>query len=173
MRMFRALVVVFTFSTMLAAAAAFAQGTAPSPAKPAPTPAKATVTPAKATSAKAAAATAKAPAATPVRAAAVAKSIIGEIVDPGCYLVNGSHGDSHKECATACAKAGQTLAVLEKKTNKLYLMVAERPGEDPNKGVIDYLAQTVLVKGKVYTRGGASGIMVASVEPYSAKAAGN
>jgi hypothetical protein len=171
--MFRALVVVFTFSTLLAAAVATAQEAAPTPAKPAPTPAKAVATPAKATTAKPAGTKAKASAATPARGATVAKSIIGEIVDPACYLVNGAHGDSHKECATACAKAGQTLAVLEKKTNKLYLLVAERPGDDPNKGVIDYIAQTVLVKGKVYTRGGTSGIMVASVEPYSAKAAGN
>ncbi len=146
----------------LGAGLVFAQGAAPAgggatPAKPA---AKATtVTPAK-------------PAA-PAKAGPVAKSIIGEIVDPACFLVNGAKGDSHKECATACAKAGQTLAVLEKKTNKLYVLVADRPGEDPNKGAMDYIAQTVLVKGKVYTRGGVSGIMVASVEPYSAKAAGN
>lgn len=153
---------------VLGAGWALAQGTAPSAGSA--TTKTTTVTPAKPVSAKAPKA-AEATKASPVlKAGVVAKSVICEIVDPACYLVNGAHGDSHKECATACAKAGQTLAVLEKKTNKLYLLVAGRPGEDPNKDVLDFIAQTVLVKGKIYTRGGTSGIMVASVEPYSAKA---
>jgi hypothetical protein len=99
------------------------------------------------------------------------KSVIGEVVDPACWIVNGAKGEAHKECAITCAKAGQVLAILERKTNKLYLLATERPGEDPNKGVIDYCGQTVLAKGKVYSRGGVMAIMLASVEPYSAKAA--
>jgi hypothetical protein len=102
------------------------------------------------------------------KASPVVKSIIGEVVDPACWIVNGAKGEGHKECAIACAKAGQTLAILEKKTGKLYMAVGERPGEDPNKGLVDYVAQTVMVKGKVYSRGGALGIMIASVEPYKA-----
>ena len=119
-------------------------------------------TPAKATSEK------------PAPKASLPKEIVGEVVDPACWIVNGAKGEGHKECAIACAKAGQTLAIVEKKTGKLYMVAGERPGEDPNKGLIDYVAQIVLVKGKVYSRGGALGIMVASVEPYSpGKAAGN
>jgi hypothetical protein len=76
-----------------------------------------------------------------------------------------ARGEAHKECAIACAKAGQTLAILERKTNKVYILASERPGEDPNKSLIDYVGQAVLVKGKVYTRGGLSAIQVASVEP--------
>jgi hypothetical protein len=38
----------------------------------------------------------------------------------------------------ACAKAGQVLAILEAKTNKPHLIATENPGEDPNKGVIDF-----------------------------------
>ena len=45
---------------------------------------------------------------------------------------------------------------------------SERPGEDPNKSVLDYAGMPVLVKGKVFTRGGIMAIQVASVEPYSA-----
>jgi hypothetical protein len=97
-----------------------------------------------------------------------AKTIIGEVIDPACWVINGAKGEAHKECMVACAKSGQTLAILEKKTNKIYILATERPGDDPNRGVIDYAGQTVLVKGKVYSRGGLIAIQVASVEPYSA-----
>lgn len=171
MRMSRSAVAGVALFTLLYAAAALAQGTTGTTATPAP--AKAPQPAAKAApAATTAQPKAKAePKPAIVKAGGVSRTIVGEVVDPACYLVNGAHGDGHKECAAACAKAGQTLAILEKKTNKLYLLVAGRPGEDPNKDVMDFIAQTVLVKGKVYTRGGTSGIMVASVEPYSAKAA--
>ncbi len=96
------------------------------------------------------------------------RSIIGEVIDPACWVINGAKGEAHKECAIACAKAGQTLAILERKTNKVYILASERPGEDPNKGVIDYVAQSVMVRGRVFTRGGLLAIQVASIEPYSA-----
>ena len=97
------------------------------------------------------------------------KQIIGEVVDPACWLVNGAKGETHKECAIACAKSGQTLAILERKTNKLYLLVTERPGENPNTVLMDFIGQSVLIKGKVYTRQGALGVQVASVEPAPKK----
>jgi uncharacterized low-complexity protein len=96
------------------------------------------------------------------------KTIAGDIIDPSCWVMNGARGEAHKECMVACAKAGQTLAILEKKTNKVYILAAERPGEDPNKSVLDFAGMSVLVKGKVFTRGGIMAIQVASVEPYSA-----
>ena len=73
------------------------------------------------------------------------KTIAGDIIDPSCWVMNGAKGEAHKECMVACAKAGQTLAILEKKTNKVYILAAERPGEDPNKSVLDYAGMPVLV----------------------------
>lgn len=107
----------------------------------------------------------------PAAKGSASKSVIGEVVDPACWVVNGAKGEAHKECALACAKAGQVLAILERKTNKLFLLATERPGEDPNKGVIDYCGQTVVAKGRIFTRGGVTAIQIASVEPYNAKAA--
>jgi hypothetical protein len=93
------------------------------------------------------------------------KTIVGEVVDPACWIVNGAKGDQHKECAINCAKAGQVLAILELKTNKLYLIATENPGEDPNKDVIEYVAKKVTVTGKAYTRGGVTAIKIASITP--------
>ena len=163
---------------MSPAAAAFAQsatsGTPTATPKAAPaataakpaTPAAAAAKPA--TAAKAATATsAKASkGAEPVKVGA--RSIVGEVVDPACWIVNGAKGAAHKDCAIACAKAGQVLGIVETKTQKLYMVATDKPGEDPNKGLIDYVGQMVVVKGRVYTRGGATGIKITSVEPYSA-----
>ncbi len=143
--------------------AAFAQSGTATPAKPAtpaPKPAAAATTAKAATSAKKESEPTK----------GVSRSIVGEVVDPACWIVNGAKGASHKDCAIACAKAGQVLGIVESKTQKLYMVATDKPGEDPNKGLIDYVGQMVLVKGRVYTRGGATGIKVASVEPYSATA---
>jgi len=161
------------------ASAAFAQSATSGAVTPAP---KAAAAKPAATTAKPAATTAK-PAATTTTAAKPAKatteaepakvtsrSIVGEVVDPACWIVNGAKGAGHKECAIACAKAGQVLAIVETKSQKLFLVATDKPGEDPNKGLIDFVGQLVVVKGRVYTRGGATGIKVTSVEPYSATA---
>jgi len=137
------------------------------PPKPAPAKAPAAAAGTKAT---AKATTAKATKSEGAAAKVGPRSIIGEVVDPACWIVNGAKGPSHKECAISCAKAGQVLAIVENKTQKLYMVATDKPGEDPNKGLIDYVGQTVLVKGRVYSRGGATGIKVTSVEPYSATA---
>lgn len=114
---------------------------------------------------------AKAPKSATAPAKLGARTVIGEVIDPACWVINGAKGEAHKECMIACAKSGQTLAILEKKTNKIYILATERPGDDPNRGVIDYAGQSVLVKGKVFSRGGLVAIQVASVEPYSASKA--
>jgi len=168
-----------------------AQPAAPAPAKAAPAPAKAapatapapaaTATPAKAAPATTSAPTSAEPAkaaakskgkeTTTPNASASSKSIVGEVIDPACWVINGAKGEAHRDCALACAKAGQTLAILERKTNKVYILASSRPGEDPNKDVVDYCGKAVTVTGKVFTRGGLAAIRIASIEPYSASAA--
>ena len=158
MRRSRTALFVTALLVMVAVAAAVAQ-TAGTATKTTTTTAAKSATPAKAS-----ASSAKGPSSGKLGV----KTIAGDIIDPSCWVMNGAKGEAHKECMVACAKAGQTLAILEKKTNKVYILAAERPGEDPNKSVLDYAGMPVLVKGKVYTRGGIMAIQVASVEPYSA-----
>lgn len=145
-------------------------GSAPATPAPTATTAPAKPAPAKAAAAKSGATKADATKSAAKKEAAVAtgpRSVIGEVVDPACWIVNGAKGAMHKECAIACAKAGQVLGIVESKTQKLYMVATDKPGEDPNKGLIDYVGQIVLVKGRVYSRGGATGIKITSVEPYS------
>jgi len=145
MKPFRAVIAAIAFvalSAALVAPLAIAQSPTPSDAAPA----KAAVAP-------------KSGAASSIR------TIVGEVVDPACWVVNGAKGETHKECLLACAKAGQVLAILEAKTNKLYLIATDNPGEDPNKGVIDFAAQKVTVTGKFYTRGGVTAVKISSITP--------
>jgi len=39
-------------------------------------------------------------------------TLIGEVVDQGCYLRNESHGPEHQECAARCLKNGNPAGVL-------------------------------------------------------------
>ena len=167
MRKSRSAVAGIALFTLLYAASALAQGTTGTTATPPKAPPPAAKAAPATTTAEAKPAAEPKPAVT--RPGGVARTIVGEVIDPACYLVNGAHGDGHKECATACAKAGQTLAILERKTNKVYLLVTDHPGDDPNKSLLDYVAQTVTIKGRVYSRGGVIGLMVVSVEPGAAK----
>ena len=159
MRRSRTALFVTALLVMVAVAAAVAQ-TAGTATKTTTTTAGKSATPAKASASSAKG--------SPSSGKLGVKTIAGDIIDPSCWVMNGAKGEAHKECMVACAKAGQTLAILEKKTNKVYILAAERPGEDPNKSVLDFAGMSVLVKGKVFTRGGIMAIQVASVEPYSA-----
>lgn len=170
MKPFRSVVAALalgSLSIVLLAPLAIGQ-TTPAPATPAP---KAPAAPAKTAAPAAAPATPATPAApaAPKGVTTGIKTIVGEVVDPGCYVVNGAKGDTHKECTIACAKAGQVLAILEAKTNKLYLIATENPGEDPNKGVIEYAGMKVTVTGKFYTRGGVTAVKIASITAGGAK----
>jgi hypothetical protein len=180
MKHFRAVaafVALVAWTAALAAPLAIAQTGSTAPATPS-APAKMAPVKVSGTSATPAA---KAPAATAAPGAAAAapaasaapkggvtsgiKTIVGEVVDPACWVVNGAKGETHKECLLACAKAGQVLGILEAKTNKLYIIATENPGEDPNKGVIDFAGQKVTVTGKFYTRGGVTAVKISSITP--------
>ena len=46
------------------------------------------------------------------------------VVDTGCYLSHDGIGEKHESCATACAKAGMPLALLDETSGTLYIPVA-------------------------------------------------
>lgn len=96
---------------------------------------------------------------------AEATTIQGEVVDPSTYLQDGRHGPELAEQTYEAVDGGQTLALLEDGTNTLYLLIAERPGEDPNELVYDYVNQQVKATGHVYQRGGVRGVVLSTVSP--------
>lgn len=89
--------------------------------------------------------------------------VVGHVIDPVCYIRHDSIGKEHKACALECAKQGITLAILEEKTGKIYLLFPEGHG-NPNEKVLEYVEERVEVTGTVYTAGGLTGIEVKTIK---------
>jgi hypothetical protein len=90
----------------------------------------------------------------------------GEVVDIKCYLEKGEDGKgkTHKECAVRCANQGVPLAVLEDETNNLYYTVKVKGGSNANDMLLPFVAEKVLVKGKIVKKGGTQLLLIKSVE---------
>src|SRR5258708_40247844 len=54
-------------------------------------------------------------------------TVKGEAVDMWCYMEGGEHGPTHKACATACAKGGNPIGIVDAKGD-IYLTAG---GPDP------------------------------------------
>ncbi len=79
--------------------------------------------------------------------------ITGEIVDTACYIGSGERGLSHQACAQRCIQGGLPVAILDDKTNKLYLIINARH-EPANDLLADLGAETVTLEGTVSERNG-------------------
>lgn len=98
-------------------------------------------------------------------------TIVGEVMDPACYLEAGqkSIGPGHFQCAVDCARSGQTLAILDRESDRIYFIAGELPGRNPNDPVLRFIHKKVDVLGKVYHRSGAWGIVITSVSLHRAE----
>lgn len=93
-------------------------------------------------------------------------TLIGQVIDPFCYIRHDMKGADHKECALYCAKQGITLAILEDQTGKIYLAFPEEHG-DPNEKLLDFVEEHVKVTGTVFHKGGLTGLVVDKIEKAS------
>lgn len=95
-------------------------------------------------------------------------TITGQVIDPACYIKEGRSGPDHKKCAQACAKAGQSLAILEEKTGKIYVSIGAEMMDDPNAKIFDLAEEKVKVTGTIYDKGGVSAIVISKAEKLGA-----
>jgi len=100
-------------------------------------------------------------------------TIVGEVMDPACFLEAGSKsiGPGHFQCAVDCARSGQTLAIYDRAADRIYFIAGELPGKNPNDPVKGYIHQKVDVSGTVYHRADAWGIVITKVVPHEGAAA--
>jgi hypothetical protein len=96
----------------------------------------------------------------PVKGKAIA--VTGVVIETGCYFSHDGIGEKHLECATACAKAGVPLAILEDKTGFVYLPVAA-DHKNQNPRLMPFLERRVKVDGVLYQRGGMRGLVIKNV----------
>ncbi len=93
-----------------------------------------------------------------------AKSVTGNLRDGFCNTVMGAQGPSHKKCAISCAQAGIPVVMVEKGTNKSYILIPPKDDEPLPKNVIDKMEDEVTVTGKVYEKNGTDFLQVESVK---------
>ena len=89
-------------------------------------------------------------------------TLIGTVVDTGCYMVHDGIGADHAECATECARKGIPLAILDE-TGKVYLPLGV-DHENPNTRLMPFVEKKVKVIGTQVDRGGLSGISIKTIE---------
>jgi hypothetical protein len=84
------------------------------------------------------------------------------VVDTGCYMSHSSNGEKHATCASACAKAGVPLALLDEASGTLYLPVAT-DHKNQNEKLTTFIEKKVEVTGTVIEKGGVKGFAIKSV----------
>jgi len=90
-------------------------------------------------------------------------TIKGEAVDLWCYMEGGDRGAAKKECATACAKAGNAIGIVD--ANGAVYAVSGLQDHQPARDVlIERMNEPVEVAGTLVTKGGMKMIFVKSVK---------
>ncbi len=99
----------------------------------------------------------------PVHAAETV-TVKGEVIDTYCYSLMGAKGESHRQCAIDCIKAGIPAGLLQEGSGKVFVLLPNKDKTGLPKGVIDKLGRTASVTGKVYTVGGSNFLTVESIK---------
>jgi hypothetical protein len=110
-----------------------------------------------------------------VPSVAGAETLKGLIVDQSCYLKNKTDnvGKDHKmpadtkDCAVACAKQGNPLALLTP-DGKVYQIAGEL-ADDKNKKLVRHISHTVEITGDVMGSGDKQRIHASALKMVSAK----
>jgi hypothetical protein len=91
-------------------------------------------------------------------------SVTGEVIDTFCYTVLGAKGAGHRQCGIDCAKKGIPVGLLEKGSEKIYILFPTKEKTALPDEVISKMGETVTVTGRPYTKGGHEFLTVESVK---------
>jgi hypothetical protein len=97
-------------------------------------------------------------------AADAQKSVTGNLEDTFCYSVVGAHGAGHAQCALKCAQKGIPVGLVEKGTEKMYVLLPPKNDEAMPDDVLKNMEKEVTVTGKSYSKGGVEFLTVDSVK---------
>ena len=95
--------------------------------------------------------------------AAVTKTLLGEVVDTGCYLGHEAKGEKHIGCATKCINGGMPMGLLTD-DGTLYLITLNHDNADPYNQLKGMAGKRVTLTGSVMSRGGMNGVDVTGVK---------
>jgi hypothetical protein len=97
-------------------------------------------------------------------AAGAQKSVTGSLEDMFCYNAVGAHGASHAQCALKCAQKGIPVGLVEKGSEKTYILLPPKNDEPLPASVLKNMEKEVTVTGKSYSKGGVEFLTVESVK---------
>jgi len=97
-------------------------------------------------------------------AADAQKSVTGSLEDTFCYNVVGAHGAAHAQCALKCAQKGIPVGLVEKGTEKMYILLPPKNEQALPDDVLKNMEKEVTVTGKSYSKGGVEFLTVDSVK---------
>jgi len=97
-------------------------------------------------------------------AADAQKTVTGTLEDSYCYNVVGAKGPGHAQCALKCAQKGIPVGLVEKGTEKMYILLPPKNDEGLPEDVGKNMEKEVTVTGKSYSKGGVEFLTVESVK---------
>jgi hypothetical protein len=89
-------------------------------------------------------------------------TVSGEVIDMWCYLEAGDRGAAKKACATACARAGNPIALVDDE-GELYLLAGLKSHQPAQELLLDKMSDRVTVTGTVVKNPTAQMIYIDSV----------
>ncbi len=100
-----------------------------------------------------------------VYAQAKPRTIKGEVIDTYCFALMGAKGESHRQCAIDCFKAGIPAGLLENGTNKVFVLLPNKDKTSlPQSAILEKMGRQATITGKVYTVGGSNFLTVESIQ---------
>ena len=90
-------------------------------------------------------------------------TIKGEAVDLWCYMEGGDRGPAKKECATACANAGNSIGIVDA-SGTVYLASGLQDHQPARDILLAKMNEPVEVTGILVKKGGAQMLFVKSVK---------
>jgi hypothetical protein len=92
------------------------------------------------------------------------KSVTGNLEDAYCYGTMGAKGAGHKQCAIKCASAGIPVTLIEKGTEKSFVLLPNKDASPLPATVTSRMEDEVTVTGKTYSKNGTDYLVVESVK---------
>ena len=89
-------------------------------------------------------------------------TVTGEAVDMWCYFEAGDRGAAKKACATACAKAGNPIAIVDPQGN-LYVAAGLKSHQPAHDLLLQKMNEQVTATGTLVTKGGVQMIYIDTV----------
>jgi len=92
-------------------------------------------------------------------------TITGEIVDLVSYMASGVKPDSPQnlEIIQGSARGGNPLGILEDGSGRLYVVTMKQANTGSNQTLLPWLGSRITAKGKVYSKGSTSVLVVTTI----------